>query len=126
MSLAAVILQKIQDAVPQACGGRHQEEQEQETDRANTFLQTAAEKHQGCEVQEELSPGPVVKRVQNKSVEVSTLENRGTDAEDPRGEVEVCLEAKQNTRPKNHSENPAGDNGSGVSENLQHYFKVIL
>lgn len=102
MAPAAVTLHEIQEAVKQACGGRQQDEEEQEADSANTFLQTATEKHQGCDAQEKLSKGSVVKRVRQEPVQVSILKHRGANTEDPLSEVKVCLGAKQNTRPKYH------------------------
>lgn len=98
MTLAAVALQEIQEAVKQASGGRQQKEQEQETDSAKALLQTAAEQRHGCDVQEKLGEVSVVKRVRQESMEVSILKNRGTDAEGTQGEVEICLDTKQNTR----------------------------
>ncbi|KAK2919037.1 hypothetical protein Q8A73_003408 [Channa argus] len=93
MSLPAVILQQIHKAVTQACADRHHHEQGKETDCANTFLQTTIEKHQGCEVQEQLSKGSVVKRINKESVEVSILKNRGTNTENSRGEAEILTAA---------------------------------
>lgn len=98
MTLDAVTLHQIQEAVPQACGDGQQEEQEQEADGANTFLQTATEKHQGCDAQEKLGRGFVVKRVRQEPVDMSILKHSGTNTENPLSEAEVCLDAKYNTR----------------------------
>lgn len=99
VTLAAIVtLQKIQEAVKQARGGRQQEEQEQEAHSANTFLQTAAEKHQGGNVQEKLGGGFVVKGVRQQPVDVSILKHSGPDTENPLSEVEICLDAEQTAR----------------------------
>lgn len=124
-TLAAVTLQKIQEAVEQASGGRQQEEREQEAHRADPFLQTAAEEHQRGDVQEKLGGGLVVEGVRHQPVEVSVLKHSGPDAEDPQREVVIHLDAEQNARQKNHGQNPARDDGNRVFEHLKDHFKVI-
>lgn len=61
VTLEAVLLQEIHEAVKQAYDRGQQEEQKEETDRPHTFLQAPAEKHQSCDVQKKLSKGSVVK-----------------------------------------------------------------
>lgn len=82
VALDAVILQEVQETVKQARGGGEQQEQEQEPDGADTFLQTATEKHQGCDVQEKLRKGSVVKGIHEEPVEVSISKHTCANAED--------------------------------------------
>lgn len=68
--LVSVLLQEIQEAEEQPGSGGQQEEQEQEADSTDAFLQTAAEKHQSRDAEEELDGGLVVERIQEECVEV--------------------------------------------------------
>lgn len=51
VSPKAVLLQDIQEAVDKPNAGGHKDKEEDEANSANTFLQTAAEEHQGEDVQ---------------------------------------------------------------------------
>lgn len=117
-STAAVILHQIQETVKQAGGCGQEHEQGQEPDRTDTFLQAATETHQCYNVQEKLGEGLVVKWVKEKPVDVSVQKHSGADAEDLLSEVKVGLDAKQETRHKEHCDDPAGEDRDNVSDNL--------
>lgn len=85
VALDAVALQEVQEAVEQARGGGEQQEREQEPHGADAFLQAATEKHQGCDVQEKLRGGSVIKGIREEPVEVSVKKNTRANAEDAFG-----------------------------------------
>lgn len=91
-----VLLQEVQEAVDQADGAGQQDEQEHEANSANAFLQTAAEKQQSCDAEEQLDGGPVGEGIQQECVEMPPEKHTPTHTEDAWGEVQTLLDHKQN------------------------------
>ncbi|CAG5938597.1 unnamed protein product [Menidia menidia] len=90
-------LQEVQEAVKEARGGGQQGEKEDEPHRAEAFLHAATQKQHSRDVEQELSKGSVVERIHKDPVDVPTLKNTLTDAEDALSQVQISLDAKQNT-----------------------------